>query len=175
MSIRCRSVRRDLALFVGGDLEARRAHQVRRHLADCAACRVLWQQLGRSHDALTVVREDSSRPHHDPLWPDLRRQIARPPKRRSLLIEWMPVGLLAAACLVVYALGAGLGPPHLDDVTASAESAPAVSAPRERGAAGSAARKQLATPSVVRSAQGNAAFLLEGARPVGMDGLPREF
>lgn len=98
--IRCRLYRRQLPLFVGGDLDERLALRIRLHLRNCPACAAAAGALRRAQRAL---QESSAEPvpmQGESLWPGLRPLCRAENTERTEWRGWLPVASLAAACLV---------------------------------------------------------------------------
>lgn len=152
MSARCGSVRRQLALFVGSDLDRTAARSVAAHLADCPACRREASSLQQSHKALTGLREDVPAAADAAMFADLQRdtlvaverEIAAGAQRRP----GMPVlarALWAAAAVLLF----GLGWLSVHDPESSALLEREPSAPPARAPAGDPAAWPWAGPRAV--------------------------
>jgi len=90
----------DVALYVGGDLPEHDAERVEQHLADCAECRTLAEELCTELGALAELRDE---PLEDAMVAQVRRGVmSRIEGRRPWRLYW---GLaLAAAVLVAVVL-----------------------------------------------------------------------
>lgn len=117
----CRKTRRLLALWAGNDLGQRECQSAERHLAVCPACREIWTQLQQSQQVLDSVRsapleereQAAARPSAS-AWPWVSRhlramsdkpanfnRVASSWKGGANWRDWLPVGAVAAACVVI--------------------------------------------------------------------------
>lgn len=104
-NVKCRRVRKVLALWAGNDVELHEQVSAERHMAMCPGCREHWTMLQTGQQVLEQARlipAGSTEPVRS-VWPEVQRQI------RTLQAEpespawhgWLPMGALAAACLAV--------------------------------------------------------------------------
>ena len=99
--MRCRRVRRLLALFVGGDLSPRSTDAVELHLSNCADCHAEHETLEESRRALFCLKGPADGPAPD-LWPELRSRLAR---ERSRDRRRLPVRIAFAALILAMIAG----------------------------------------------------------------------
>jgi anti-sigma factor RsiW len=92
----CRQAVNRLALFVGGDLPPAVAAEVEDHLENCDACGAELRRYEEARRSLFVLKGDSGGPAPD-LWPSIRTQLGKPPRRVPRLLR---VGAVAAAILL---------------------------------------------------------------------------
>lgn len=114
MSSNCRRARRWLSVHRDGELSARRAERLARHLADCQACR----QAAAGLEALTSRLE--ALPAAEPRSGFTGRVLARLPEQTQPRLAAQP--LMPATALASVALGLWLGlslqgQPALDEPT----------------------------------------------------------
>lgn len=106
----CESARNQIALWVGGDLEAADILPLERHVAVCPNCRQTWQDFQSSHEALASLR--TIKPAEKPmpagngagsLWPSVARRLARrqPQIQRPRFNGWLPGLAVSVACVAV--------------------------------------------------------------------------
>jgi anti-sigma factor RsiW len=101
--IRCRRYRRQLPLWIGGDLEERLALRVRLHVRNCPACAAAAEALRRAHGAVEQAASEPVPVEGDSLWPQIRPLCRAESPRRSDVRGWLPAVSLAAACVAVVA------------------------------------------------------------------------
>lgn len=95
----CSKFESDLALYAGGDLPAGRIAQVESHLADCAGCRALVEELRTEQALLAALREE---PLEDAMLARVRsRVLADLGTPRPARLYWK---LALAAALVLAAI-----------------------------------------------------------------------
>lgn len=108
----CRRVRQLLALWAGRDLDDRGTRTARRHVSECPGCREHLQKLNFTRSVLERVTSDESRSEGgsgESLWGGIRERLQaerlraaeRAAEERARSAGWLPVGALAAACVVV--------------------------------------------------------------------------
>lgn len=108
IKFKCRRIRSLLALWVGNDLDEQQQFIARRHLVECPPCHDYWHELRATQKVL-----ESSRPpatEHQPLWPEIRAQLAVPMPASATTGRfqgWIPAAALAAACVAVWLGAAG--------------------------------------------------------------------
>ena len=76
--IKCRKIRKLLALWVGNDLEVSQQFLARRHLVECPPCRDYWHQLQATQKVIEFGRCAPEATEHRSLWPALQLQLAAP-------------------------------------------------------------------------------------------------
>ena len=105
--MRCKHCHEQLALELGGDLDAREQTAVQRHLAQCPECREYRRKLQQSQAALQTAAEAPS-PQQPSLWPGLARLI-QPIAQTPVVVRrtanhfngWIPALAVGVACLLV--------------------------------------------------------------------------
>lgn len=102
--LKCRRMRKLLALWVGNDLDASQQFSARRHLVECPPCRDYWQQLQATQKVIEMGRSAPEDTEQRSLWPALQLQLAAPMPASMWRQQqgWIPTGALAAACLAVW-------------------------------------------------------------------------
>ncbi|MGQ0635241.1 MAG: zf-HC2 domain-containing protein [Planctomycetaceae bacterium] len=114
-NFKCRRVRKLLALWAGNDLEPQERVEAERHMTVCPVCREEWVGLRSGQQALEQARgaPGDETPHPHSVWPAVHRQICALTDQSAAPAwhGWLPVGALAAACLlVVVVTSQGVGP-----------------------------------------------------------------
>lgn len=173
MGLRCVTVRRRLALFVGDDLSGDERKAVEVHLTECASCRDVLAWLRRSREVIQKCRTESAETDTSPsLWPSIRCQLTERGFSRGPRRSWLPAGAVAAATIaigvVLWNRPARLEPVHDHSsvpATATADSSFTIHEPDPDKMIGRLADEEWSPAS--------AYFHLESARPVGF--IPGEF
>ncbi len=100
-----RHVERQLSAYLDRELRPEEEAAVRRHLAECAACR---EELARLTSLKATLAALPERPLPESFWPDLRRELQRRPPAAAgpWWRAWpsRPAMALAAAAVVVVLL-----------------------------------------------------------------------
>jgi len=97
----CTKMEADLALYAGGDLPDGRVARIERHLADCADCRVILEELRASQALLADLRDE---PLENAMVAAVRRRVlARIDAPRPARLYWKLA--LAAALILAVVLG----------------------------------------------------------------------
>lgn len=98
MGWECLRVRRQLPLWVGGDLTDRDSKRVERHVRDCPECHERSKALGRAREALVGCAEEVN--VDGSLWPEVERQL--PYAKGFTLSRYLfPAAALAAATVAL--------------------------------------------------------------------------
>lgn len=104
-NLKCRRVRKLLALWAGNDLEGAARIEAERHLVLCPCCRDHWSGLQTGQRALERARAnpEAGLGHERSVWPAVARQIRalEQPPAAPRWHGWLPAGALAAACLAI--------------------------------------------------------------------------
>lgn len=101
----CRRARRDIALYIGDDLDDASKRRLKRHLAACPRCRAHYQQVKASLSPL--YERDDSAPEpaddHDSIWPGMIIRLPAVEKQREAprFNGWLPAMAVAASCLAI--------------------------------------------------------------------------
>jgi hypothetical protein len=103
MTTNCTRAKRDIALWVGSDLDDQEVAALRRHLACCECCREHWRQMKRSLQSLQEPGEFEPAERAESVWPALAGRLpSREAFRRADEFNgWLPATVVAAACLAV--------------------------------------------------------------------------
>ena len=113
----CQQARSQIALWVGGDLDASAWECVQSHLHQCPGCQSyqtrmkgMLELLGSSDDSQDPSAENEL--SHDSLWPALSAQLPKKHQkpRANEFNGWIPALALAAVCMVM--VFAGSQPPR---------------------------------------------------------------
>ncbi len=119
----CKRVRRDIALWIGNDLDPARRIQVQRHIRECEPCRAHSAALKNSITLLSRVDCEAAEAGSESVWPAVEARLARcrvaPGSHR--FNGWAVAAGVAAAWLIVVAASRW---------TASPEPAPTMGEPR---------------------------------------------
>lgn len=94
----CRRYRRQLPLWVGGDLDDRLALRIRLHVKNCTGCASAADALRRARRPLEQSAVQPLPVEHASLWPELRPLCRTERPQHSDLRGWIPTLSLAAAC-----------------------------------------------------------------------------
>ncbi len=104
ITMSCSQVKRDIALWVGQDLDdAERRVEIRRHVSDCPGCRAHFQQMKRTLHVLERADRAPTFRSTDSLWPAVANRIAQPHPvvRPGRFNGWMPFIAMTSACLTL--------------------------------------------------------------------------
>lgn len=100
----CRRAQREIALWVGHDLDEASARSLERHLACCPGCREHAQQMSRCVHALQNPEQEPREFHAYSLWPALSAKLSFADKQLAAqrFNGWLPAMVMAAsvACLL---------------------------------------------------------------------------
>lgn len=100
MRFECVRVRRQLPLWVGGDLSEPGKSRVQKHVFGCEQCRQLADSLRRTRELLVCCTDDL---HVDrPLWPEVEGRLGQS-ERFGPSRSWVPWAALAAAAVALAA------------------------------------------------------------------------
>ena len=100
----CKTAQRQMALAVGEDLPLPEANELQTHLAECSACRHVWEQHQRSFAALQRSRVEPQPSQRDSVWPTVatRIQERQSVPRRSEFNGWIAGLSVMSACVLVF-------------------------------------------------------------------------
>ena len=100
--MRCKTAQLQMALAVGEDLPPSEAVTLQTHLADCSACRQVWDNQQRSFQAFQHSRVEPVPSERGSVWPSiaLRIQQRQSAPRRAEFNGWI-AGLAALAASVL--------------------------------------------------------------------------
>jgi hypothetical protein len=122
----CSKFETDIALYAGGDLPAGRIARIESHLAECAGCRALAEELRAGQALLGELRDE---PLEDAMVAHVRRRVmaevgatTRRPSRLYWKLAWAAALVLAAVLVwsrhpVKHAPVARVEPSHVTPVT----------------------------------------------------------
>ncbi len=100
----CSQARRDIALWVGQDLDdVTRRVELRSHLAECVDCHQHFRRMKRTYQLLERADQEPTFQSGDSLWPAVATRIAQPHRMAPLsrFNGWMPFVAMTAACLTL--------------------------------------------------------------------------
>jgi|HubBroStandDraft_1064217.scaffolds.fasta_scaffold44474_3 hypothetical protein len=99
----CSKFETDIALYAGGDLPAGRIARIEWHLAECADCRTLVEELRSGQGLLGELRDD---PIADALVAQVRQRVLAEVRHTTLTwgAGWRPRGALAPLLALAAAL-----------------------------------------------------------------------
>ena len=99
----CKTAQRQIALAIGEDLPLPEANELQTHLAECSACRQVWEQHQQSFAALQHSRIEPQPAKRDSVWPMVatRIQERQSARRRIDFNGWIAgLAVMAAGVLV---------------------------------------------------------------------------
>ena len=100
--MKCRTVRKKIALWVGKDLNQAEDAQVREHLDHCPECHQHAQRMLASSNALADFNDDSVCTRKASLWPKVQHELAsEPASPRRRQQGSLPVLAVAAVAIVL--------------------------------------------------------------------------
>ena len=97
----CSKFETDIALYAGGDLPRARMARVEAHLAECADCRALAEELRAGQALLGELRDD---PLEDALLAQVHRRVLAEVKHEAWRADFSPRGALAPLLAIAAAL-----------------------------------------------------------------------
>jgi anti-sigma factor RsiW len=106
--MKCRRTRKDVQIFLDGDLRSGAEERLHSHLERCDGCRDYMEQMVSLRRAVEVRRlEGRDEAYWRSYWPRLRPKLAGKPARRTVGVVGLlknPAFELAAVCAVVFVL-----------------------------------------------------------------------
>ena len=104
----CRTIRKRIPLFVGGELSASKSERVKRHLASCPECRAEAEEIERARAAVREMARAGAAGDFSPAeWRRMIRQITEAPSEsrpRPAALKLRPVLAGALGVLVMAGL-----------------------------------------------------------------------
>jgi anti-sigma factor RsiW len=97
----CREMEQLLALEAGGDLGAAETARVHEHLAECAPCRALAEELAASHAALAELSQEALEPDALDAWRSrVIEQITTETHARRIAWGWTWAAVVTVAAVI---------------------------------------------------------------------------
>lgn len=111
--MKCREVRREIALQLGHDSQDRdRWEEARLHLAQCPGCRVHMQRIKTALACVEQANTSGTYETRDSVWPELESRLSGSGRRGANSFRpWMPLVSVAAACLLFVGVWISAPPP----------------------------------------------------------------